>query len=62
MNFANNSIGMRPFKKILFDLFSKINMLIISNLNWKLLNLKHNKKIKFPILVSKDLVNLLCKC
>jgi len=61
MNFANNSIGMRPIKKILFNLFSKINILIISNLNWKLLNIKTNKKIKFPILITKDLINLLLK-
>jgi ATP-dependent Lon protease len=57
--YANNSVGLRTIKKILFDLFSKINMLIISNLNWKLLNIKNNKNYKFPIYIDTTLINIL---
>lgn len=60
--YANNSIGLRTIKKMLYILFTKINMLIITNFNWELLNIKNCKyKKKFPINVDINLVNLLLK-
>lgn len=50
--YAKNTIGMRSIKKILYSILSKINLLIISNSNWKLLNINNTPKLKLPININ----------
>ena len=59
ITYACNSVGMRYIKKILFQILSKINLLIISHFNFNLLHIKQQMQQKFPIIINKKILGIL---